>query len=390
MNILMVHPHDIFSPSEPWTIRIVSLARAFAKKGHRVSLVFFPLDDRGLKPAGLEPGIEAIPFCRRLGLWALLKNTVRMTGLARRSDVVHFQKCFYHAALPAVIAARLTGKPLHYDWDDWELKIFEVSTVPGLLRDLVMKFIGFLENTLPRISDTVSVASKRLECETLKLGVRKEFVFEAHVGADTARFRPDVGGERIREKYGIAKPLVLYLGQLHGGQYVELFIEAAAILTKEFGRDAAFMIVGDGYRAQELKKLGGELGLNGRLTFTGSVPHAEVPEYVACADICVACFQDNQVTACKSPLKIVEYLASGKAIVASNVGEVPNMLSGCGVIVPPGQARPLAEAVANLLDNGDLRRALGRAARGMAETEYNWTVTADNLLMAYKKGTEAA
>ncbi len=390
MNILMVHPHDIFSPLEPWTIRIVSLAREFAKKGHSVKLVYFPLEGGDLQPVGLEPRIVAIPFCRRLGPWVLLRNIVRMTFLARHSDLVHFQKCFYHAALPAVVAARVAGKPLHYDWDDWELKIFEVSTVPGFLRGLVMKLIGFLEGALPCISDTVSVASKRLECEARKLGVHKEVIFEAHVGADTSRFRPEISGERVREKYGIAKPIVLYLGQLHGGQYVELFIEAASILTGELGCDAAFMIVGDGYRAQELKKLGASMGLDGRLIFTGSVPHDDVPEYIASADVCVACFQDNPVTACKSPLKIVEYLALGKAIVASNVGEVPNMLSGCGVIVPPGQAMPLAKAVANLLSNNQLRRELGWSARRMAETEYNWTVTANNLLRAYKKGKGSA
>ena len=335
MNILMVHPHDIYSPSEPWTVRIVYIAREFAKKGHNVKLIYFPLEWDKQKTLELDRGIIVIPFSRKLGLHILISNILRLYRIAKWADVIHFQKCFYHAAIPAIVAALFRKKPVHYDWDDWEVKIYEASTQPSLLRNFILNFLDILETAIPKIVDTGSVASTRLKIECRKLGVAENRIFDAHVGADILKFHPAVSGEAIRRRYGLAKPLVLYLGQLHGGQYVELFIEAASRIINDYQKDFSFMIVGDGYRAEELKKLAQGLNLDGRMVFVGAISHDRVPQYIAAADVCVACFQKNDVTSSKSPLKIVEYMASGKAIVASNVGEAPNMLARAGILTFP-------------------------------------------------------
>ncbi|MBU1888240.1 MAG: glycosyltransferase, partial [Candidatus Omnitrophica bacterium] len=211
---------------------------------------------------------------------------------------------------------------------------------------------------------------------------------DAHVGADIVRFNPDVSGEAIRDKYNITKPLILYLGQLHGGQYVEAFIKTASRLVNEHRKDLTFMIAGDGYQAGELKKMSRRLNLNGKLIFTGAIPHELVPQYIAAADVCLACFEENEVTLCKSPLKVVEYLASGRAIVASDVGEVPRMLDGAGILTPPGDVNSLADGILKILQNPSLKNNLERLARERAEKEYNWTVTATNLLGAYEKAVQ--
>jgi glycosyltransferase involved in cell wall biosynthesis len=381
----MIHPHDIYSSSEPWTVRIVYLAKEFVKKGHRVKIAYFPLPQNKYRPSKLEDGTATVGLSRRPGIHNLIYNTFKLYKMAKWADVVHFQKCFYHASLPAIIAALLSRRPIHYDWDDWELKIYEASTQPCILTNFIRGFLKILESIVPQIVDTVSCASKRLKIECEKLGVDKGRIFDAHVGAELARFRPDISGESIRNRFGITKPLVLYLGQLHGGQYVELFIEAAFKLVDDFKKDVSFMIVGDGYRAKELKELAYRFNLNGKVVFTGGVPHELVPQYIAAADVCVACFEENEVTLCKSPLKIVEYLASGKAVVASNVGEVPNMLGEAGVLTLPGNAKSLAAGINRVLEDDRLRKDLEILARQRAEKECNWTITAKNLLEAYKE-----
>jgi len=388
MNILMIHPHDIYSSLEPWTVRIVYIAKEFIKKGHRVKLVYFPLDWDRREIKEPPEGIEVIPFPRKHGPCVLIPNILKLCGLANWADVIHFQKCFYHAALPAVIAGTIHGKPLHYDWDDWELKIYEVSTEPGFLRNVIWNFLKFLEDVLPMVVDTVSCASERLKVECEKLGVSRSRIFEAHVGADIVRFNPGVSGRGIRQRYGIEKPLVLYLGQLHGGQYVETFIRTASTLINDYKKDLMFMIAGDGYQAEELKKTAQRSNLDGKLIFTGAIPHELVPQYIAAADVCLACFEENEVTLCKSPLKVVEYLASGKAIVASNVGEVPRMIGRTGILTPPGDVHSLAEGILEILQNPGLKDKLEKAARKRAEEEYNWTVTAGNLLKAYEKAVQ--
>jgi len=385
MKILMVHPHDIYSLAEPWSVRIVYLAKEFEKKGHTVELAYFPLEWNRQKASSLSENIRVIPLPRKHGPHILIFNILTLWRLSARVDVVHFQKCFYHAAIPAMIAAFLRGKHLHYDWDDWEVKIYEVSTRPGLLRNIIRNFLAVLENTIPRVADTVSVASQRLKIECKEIIRRDDVIFDAPVGADLNRFNPLVSGLEVKERLGITKPLILYLGQLHGGQYVELFIRTAKKLVSDYRRDLSFMIVGDGYMADDLKKTVKQLGLERSVIFIGAVSHELVPQYIAAADICVACFEENEVTSCKSPLKIVEYLASGKAIVASSVGEVPAMLQDAGVLTTPGDADSLASGIIRILSEPGLKDKIQESACLRAKKKYNWEVTAGNLLRAYEK-----
>ncbi len=382
MNILMVHPHDLYAASEPWTVRIKKIAVELKDKGHDVKLAYFPLDARSAYVRRLEEGIEVIALDRRVGWWRLLKNTKELRRLAKWADVLHFQKCYYYAALPALLAAWLAHKPAHYDWDDWETKIFYYSNPKQYI---LGGFLNTLEHFLPRLADTVSVSSEYLRQQCLEKGVAPEKIFWAPVGADLKQFQPEgVDKSRIRNKYGIKNDLILYVGQLHGGQYAELFIKAASLMiSKKY--NAKFMVVGDGYRLRELKALTESLGLEPYFVFTGSVPHQDIPSYMAAADICVACFEDNDITRCKSPLKIAEYLAMGKAIVASNVGEVRRMVGGVGVLVEAGDHFALANGIIKVLEDSGLKDNLERFARRRAQARYNWAATADNLLLAYTK-----
>jgi glycosyltransferase involved in cell wall biosynthesis len=81
----------------------------------------------------------------------------------------------------------------------------------------------------------------------------------------------------------------------------------------------------------------------------------------------------------------VEYLASGKAVVASNVGEVKRMLGGVGILAKSGNHHSLAEGILQLLKDKTLRYNLGRFARRRAEERYNWQRSIASLLIAYKK-----
>jgi glycosyltransferase involved in cell wall biosynthesis len=149
--------------------------------------------------------------------------------------------------------------------------------------------------------------------------------------------------------------------------------------------DVKFLIVGEGFLEKSLRQLVYDLGLENSVIFTGSVKHEEIPLYIASASVCLAPFRDTEVTRCKSPLKIVEYMASGKAIVASNVGEVAKMLGGVGVLTAPGDYHDLAKSITILLNDSQLRQNLGLAARKRAEHKYNWSYTAQNLIQAYNK-----
>ncbi|MFA5004890.1 MAG: glycosyltransferase family 4 protein [Candidatus Omnitrophota bacterium] len=386
MNILLVHPHDIFDKSEPWTVRILSLAEEFARNNHSVKLCYFPALLGNQKPARKIASIDLIPLNRTPSPFVFLKNCRLITTMGQWADIIHFQKCHYYASLPAVIAAYLKNKPLHYDWDDWEEQIWYESCGRGLHSTFIGLSFKLLERILPVLSDSVSCASEHLKELTRKLGVDDEFIFEAPVGADLEKFHSGISGAHVKQAYRIEEneELVLYIGQLHGAQYVDLFIRAAElVLNKQ--QNVKFMIVGDGFLKSSLRQLVYDLELQNKVIFTGAVEHDTIPSYIAASSICVAPFRDTAVTRCKSPLKIVEYMASGKAIVASNVGEARKMLSGAGILTKPGDHKALAEGMSRLLTDKDLREKLGAEARKKAVEQFNWQSTASKIMCAYQK-----
>jgi len=384
MRILMIHPHDIYSRQEPWTVRGTYLAREFVKRGHEVKLVYHLLDPTiplSEAAARQEHPFESIPMVRySFSLVKKIQETIKLAGWA---DVVHFQKCFTYVSVPAITAAYVNRKPVHYDWDDWEFEIYNYRPLNRRVGD----FINLTERTVPRLVDTVSVSSEAIRLMALELGVPSDRIFEGHVGGDVGRFRPDIDGSDVRQMHDLEGPVVMYLGQLHGAQYCELFLHAARRILNERD-DVTFVVVGTGHRFGELHRISEELNIGHRLVFTGAVPHEKVPEYLAAADVVVACFADTPQVRCKSPLKICEYLAAGKAIVASEVGEAATMVRDVGLLTKPGDVGSLAAGIRKLLDDPELRAEMQQKARRRAEEKYNWGVTAEHLLRAYRLGVE--
>lgn len=386
----MVHPHDLFSPVEPWTIRIVRLAEELVRKGHRVQLLHFPLPGSQSRNIG---EISVVALEREITPSALARNTGKVRALLSTSDIVHLQKSHFYAALPVILAAYATARPIHYDWDDWEEKIFYRSIHRRTLSvELMGLSFRMLERFLPYWADSVSVSSEKLRDLAYSFGARPERVVLAPVGASPEMFHTGLDASALRERYGVGERLlVLYHGQLHSCQYVSLLLEAIRwIYDRSMGDRLLFMIVGSGSELESLKEYAAKIGISDRVIFTGAVPHDEIPMYVAAADVCVAPFEDNEVTRCKSPLKIVEYLSAGKPIVASDVGEVRVMLDGgSGLLVEPDNLEAFAQGIIELADDEERRIAMSALARQKASTRYNWRWSANNIESAYEQSVRA-
>ncbi len=383
MKILMVIPHDIYY--EPWTTRPVELAEAFVRMGHDVTLYYWPV--RADPPRFPRTRVEAPRGVRTVAAVGLhskyYANLRRLVHLARDVDVVEFQKCLPYCSMPSLFCARILGKPVCYDWDDNESAIVQEwqpsSTFGGC--------VYALERLLPRFTTTLCVSSQALKDKARSLGVSEDCIFEAPVGAALERFDPEDRGAEIRERYAIDGPLVVYMGQLQGASYGELFLRAVGIVAKKWP-GAYFMVVGGGERLAMLRSASEALGLGSRLTFTDYVPHEQIPTFLAAADIGVATFARNESTVCKSPLKIVEYLAAGRPIVASDVGEIRKMVGDAGIVVRPGDPGAIAEGVSRLLGDDRLRARLSLLARRRAKEVYNWDATARSMLAAFSRALE--
>jgi len=382
MNIVLVHPHDLFSPEEPWTIRVESIASELVKRGHTVRVVHFYRSYFVEKYTEHPSGFIIISLKRSNDRFLFLRNLRQLLRELKSADVIHFQKCFHYASVPALIASWLWNIPVHYDWDDFEEGIYVASV--SRTRWCIHAFLRILEQTIPLCVDTISVASQELRRMCLDRGVLDDRLYDAPVGADLDHFNSVKTDDvlKIRKKYAPGELLILYLGQLNGAQYTDMFLDAAAQIKVKHPY-ARFLIVGTGERAAALKRAAEEKDVAAVVTFLGYVSHEEVPDYVSAADIAVACFEDNRITRCKSPLKIVEYMAAGKAIVASKVGEVQTMLRDVGMLVKAGSSSALADGIDRLIEDPVLRTTLGDQARARSVALYNWKRTTDTIETAY-------
>jgi glycosyltransferase involved in cell wall biosynthesis len=145
-----------------------------------------------------------------------------------------------------------------------------------------------------------------------------------------------------------------------------------------------FLLVGDGLLHAEMSNVLREHQESGTVTFTGILPHELVPQYLDAADVLVSPHvpMPDGREFFGSPTKLFEYMAMGKAIVASNLGQLGRVLEHnvTALLVRPGDAEDLTSAIAQLTADAGLRKRLGTAARAAALEGHTWRQNAARVL----------
>lgn len=192
---------------------------------------------------------------------------------------------------------------------------------------------------------------------------------------DLQRFRPNSEeGYVVRESLGVEhNPLILFVGRFYEWHDVTTLLDAIAKVVVTHP-DAHLILVGDGSQQEAMVQYSIGLGINHKVRFTGLVPHTEVPSIMAAADIAVVPYPRMEHDLWLSPLKMFEYMASGTAVIASEMGQIRNVIKTGknGLLVPPGDASALGAAIIKLIDNPKLRSQLGEQARQDMVKNYSW------------------
>jgi glycosyltransferase involved in cell wall biosynthesis len=319
------------------------------------------------------------------GSAALLRVTLLATlallrvALEFETDALHVCKPQPMNGLAGLLAARRLGCPLYVDCDDYEAggNRFGAGWQRGLVR--------FAEDHLPRHAAGVTVNTRFLQRRCADLGIPPANVMYVPNGITHAQFLPpdprQVAGLRVALGLRDA-PVVVYAGTLSETSHnVGLLLDAFALLVQRMPA-ARLLLVGTGADRTALVARARNLGLGEQALFTGYVPPAAVPAYLALAACSVDPVADDAVAAARSPLKIVESLAAGVPVVTGDVGDRREVL-GCdgGVLVAPGDARALADGLIELLGVGDAQRA--RRARERAGA-YRWDRLTPQWLKVYE------
>jgi glycosyltransferase involved in cell wall biosynthesis len=196
-------------------------------------------------------------------------------------------------------------------------------------------------------------------------------------GVDCKRFHPEVASAGLRAELGLEdKFAIIFVGALtkwHRYKGLDVLLAAVKIALRK-GGDLRLMVVGDGTLREQYQSLATQLGISANVLFLGNVADAALPEHYSASDAAVLPSKDQSEG---FGLTILEANATGKPVIASNVGGIPSVVSQGhnGLLVPPNDAPKLAEALLHLSKNREAADAMGRNGRAVAE-EHDWKKTA--------------
>jgi glycosyltransferase involved in cell wall biosynthesis len=313
--------------------------------------------------------------------------------LIERADPDFIYQRYARFSWAGVVAAMRIKRPLFLEYNGSEVWVGRHWDRVGSL-DLLERYERLNLDAAARIFVVSEVERRNLEAR----GVRSEKIVVNPNGVDVERFRPGVGGAETRRELGIEEDEVVagFVGTFGPWHGVEKLAEAIkSITTGGHGvpplQRPKFLLVGSGSLQAEVEKQLENEVKEGRVIFTGAVAHDRVPKLLDACDILVAphvrLADGSEFFG--SPTKIFEYMAMGKGIVASRLGQIGEVLvdEETSLLVEPGNVDELGNAIVRLIESETLRKRLGARAREVAAREHTWTHNARRVLDAYQNLT---
>jgi len=264
----------------------------------------------------------------------------------------------------ALLAQRRRPRPLLLDIDDWELGFFyragfwgRVGRALNLGDPNGLTGTWLAERRVGR-ADALTVASRFLEARfggTLVPHVR-----------DTEAWSPErFPREEARRRLGLnGEKVVMFLGTPRAHKGVDDLVAAVATLTPP----VRLVLVG----TPPTSPAGRRWAARPFVTALGEIAFGDVPRYLAAADAVAVPQRDTADTLGQVPAKLFDAMALARPIVSTTVSMIPEILDGCGVLVPPGDVAALAAALRRVLDRPDEAGALGRRARERCEARFSF------------------
>jgi glycosyltransferase involved in cell wall biosynthesis len=303
-----------------------------------------------------------------LGHWNGESMRVAIAGPLRRIrerwpyDVVHAHMLVPDGWAAARVAGRL-GVPVLATAH--RADVLDVPARGGAQRSQVEQAVATLDQIV-----AVSHAMREA-CEALATPKRPVAVVPN--GADTRVFFPR-DRRQARERLGLPldERIVTFVGVLTPRKGIDTLVESIGMLARD-GAAPLLLVAGIGELRDRLEKRARGLGIAERVRFVGKVAHDEVAWWMAAGDVfCLPSLSEGL------PTVVCEAMACARAVVATAVDGTPEIVDdgATGLLVPPREARPLADALRRVLDDEDLRRRFEEEALVRARATYTWEANA--------------
>lgn len=281
-----------------------------------------------------------------------------------------------------VAAALRTKRPLFLEYNGSEVWL-------GRHWDQVAKLdlLARYERLNLKAAAIIIVVSEVERQNLLNAGVEAQKIIVNPNGVDAYKFKPGVGGDAVRRELGIAsdETLVGFIGTFGPWHGVEVLARAITQIPRDI--PLRFLLIGSGALRARVEEILCEAGDADRVLMPGAVEHERVPTLLDACDILVSPHVplDAGAEFFGSPTKLFEYMAMGKGIVASRLGQIAEVLQHeeTALLVDPGNFEQLTDAILRLATSLELRERLGAAARRRAVERHTWTHNAQRVLNEY-------
>ena len=278
-------------------------------------------------------------------------------------------------------------------FDTWKLKHWSASRnfLTGFINGHILyNIIKEIENYNLKNASLIVVVSEPLKADLVKLGIPEEKILVNPNRVDPLKFDPKIITReeciKLKRSLGIDEDKVVVgftgtFGEWHGIPQLTEAIDK--ILKYALSMNIHFLLIGAGKFKPEAES---QIGHYENVTFTGVVPYSDIQNYLAICDILVSP-HNPQVDGREffgSPTKVFEYMAMGKGIVASDLGQIGEVLKHnySAILVEPGNVNQLVEGILKLVEDKELRERLGKRAREDVVANYTWEKNAERVMKA--------
>lgn len=232
---------------------------------------------------------------------------------------------------------------------------------------------SIFEKKIWQNADAIICVSNQLKDFLVRAGVAPTKISVIPNGVDLDKFSLTVKGDSVRKKYNLGNKIVVgFIGSLKTWHGIDNLIKSLNIAVSKNDRIHC-LIVGNLDDYSDMHNIINREGLSNYIALAGNIQYGLIPEYLAAMDIATAPYPDIE-NFYFSPIKIFEYMAMSKPVVASRIGQIEEIIAHGhnGYLVRPGNIQELAQGILELAGNPEFCKQLGKNARRTVEENYTW------------------